>query len=158
MVGHTISPVGGNIYGGWSKTVAMTLVNRRQNERKMVLDWNAPRRGHTYRWCDYYDSEVLVKENDIPQEVLMEQGCTKDGWKSYDEVEYRHWIDLLLKRSTHSATLPKKIADLMEAKDYLAMLITRLIELQAQQEAQRTARLKAEAEKQAKAEKEKKKK
>lgn len=77
----------------------------------------------------------MSKEVNIPPEDISpyEQGCTKDGWKSYDEVEYRNWINLLLKRSTHSATLGKKIADLHEANDYLSMLITRLQELAEQQ-------------------------
>lgn len=100
----------------------------------------------------------MNKEINIPPEDISpyEQGCTKDGWKNYDELEYRGWITLLLKRSQHSATLPKKIADLNEARDYLSMLITRLVELQQQQEKQEAARLAAEAEKQAKTEKEKK--
>ena len=96
----------------------------------------------------------MTKENDIPQEVIMEQGCTKDSWRSYDEGEYRDWINLLLKRSEHSATLPKKIADLNEARDYLGMLITRLFELQQQQEKQKAELLvKAEAKEKTEAEK-----
>ena len=88
----------------------------------------------------------MADEKEAPQ-VVMEQGCTKDSWKDYDEGEYRDWIALFLKRSQHANTLGKKIADLDEGRNYLSMLIARLVELQVAQAKQAEAKAKAEEEK-----------
>lgn len=51
------------------------------------------------------------------------------AWRNYDFEELAQWISLLSKRATHRTELAKKVKDLDDAENYLAMLNAKFDEL-----------------------------
>jgi len=63
----------------------------------------------------------------MPEEIKQYQGDYKEGaWQDYTEEENLQWIRLLLKRATHRSNPTKKLKDLVDARNYLAMLIAQV--------------------------------
>ena len=47
----------------------------------------------------------------------------KEAWRAYDLSELGMWAHLFVKRSAHRTDFDKKIKDLTDAKNYLAMAV-----------------------------------
>jgi len=63
---------------------------------------------------------------DRPKEIDQYQGDYRDGaWAEYSPEEYKWWVRLLTQRATHRTNQEKKLKDLIDARNYLLMWISR---------------------------------
>lgn len=72
--------------------------------------------------------------SNTPKQIKTHQGDYKnDAWRQYTPEELGQWVALLLKRASHRSNEEKRLKDLYDASNYLAMLQAHLEEAKSKE-------------------------
>ena len=67
-----------------------------------------------------------------PDSILPHQpDYQQAAWQQYTIDELGHWVHLLAKRALHRAHQAKRVKDLYDARNYLAMIVAHLDAIEA---------------------------